>query len=80
MDVCCQGGLAMGRRLFSEISREGLKFAFHSWGTASGGAGGGASGRVLARSGGGMAGVSGYTRARKLKSMYPFPLATEILK
>ena len=34
MDVCCQGGFAMGRRLFSEIAREGLKFAFHSWGTA----------------------------------------------
>jgi L-alanine-DL-glutamate epimerase-like enolase superfamily enzyme len=33
MDVCCQGGLALGRRLFSEIAREGLKFAFHSWGT-----------------------------------------------
>ena len=24
----------MGRRLFSEIERERLKFAFHSWGTA----------------------------------------------
>ena len=33
MDVCCQGGFDMGRRLFSEIAREGLKFAFHSWGT-----------------------------------------------
>ena len=34
MDVCCQGGFAMARRLFSEIAHEGLKFAFHSWGTA----------------------------------------------
>jgi L-alanine-DL-glutamate epimerase-like enolase superfamily enzyme len=34
MDVCCQGGYAMARRLFSEIAHEGLKFAFHSWGTA----------------------------------------------
>ena len=34
MDVCCQGGFAMGRRLFGAIAREGLRFAFHSWGTA----------------------------------------------
>jgi L-alanine-DL-glutamate epimerase-like enolase superfamily enzyme len=34
MDVCCQGGYAMGRRLFAEIARQGLRFAFHSWGTA----------------------------------------------
>jgi L-alanine-DL-glutamate epimerase-like enolase superfamily enzyme len=34
MDVCCQGGYAMARRLFSEIARGGLRFAFHSWGTA----------------------------------------------
>ena len=34
MDVVCQGGFAMGRRLFTAIAREGLSFAFHSWGTA----------------------------------------------
>jgi L-alanine-DL-glutamate epimerase-like enolase superfamily enzyme len=34
MDVCCQGGYATGRRILSEVAREGLKFAFHSWGTA----------------------------------------------
>jgi len=34
MDVCCQGGYALGRRLFTEIARQGLSFAFHSWGTA----------------------------------------------
>ena len=33
-DVCCQGGFAMGQRLFAEIQKAGLKFAFHSWGTA----------------------------------------------
>jgi L-alanine-DL-glutamate epimerase-like enolase superfamily enzyme len=33
MDVVCQGGYAMGRRLFREIHKEGLRFAFHSWGT-----------------------------------------------
>jgi L-alanine-DL-glutamate epimerase-like enolase superfamily enzyme len=34
MDVCCQGGYAVGRRLMAEISRHTLRFAFHSWGTA----------------------------------------------
>lgn len=34
MDVCCQGGYALGRRLVAEIARQGLSFAFHSWGTA----------------------------------------------
>ncbi len=33
MDVCCQGGYALGRRLFAETARQGLSFAFHSWGT-----------------------------------------------
>ncbi len=33
MDVCCQGGFAMGQRLFAAIARHGLRFAFHSWGT-----------------------------------------------
>jgi L-alanine-DL-glutamate epimerase-like enolase superfamily enzyme len=34
MDVSCQGGYALGRRIFAEIARQGLRFAFHSWGTA----------------------------------------------
>jgi L-alanine-DL-glutamate epimerase-like enolase superfamily enzyme len=33
MDVCCQGGFAMGQRVFAGVKREGLRFAFHSWGT-----------------------------------------------
>jgi L-alanine-DL-glutamate epimerase-like enolase superfamily enzyme len=33
MDVCCQGGFAMGQRIFAAIQRAGLRFAFHSWGT-----------------------------------------------
>jgi L-alanine-DL-glutamate epimerase-like enolase superfamily enzyme len=32
-DVVCQGGYAWGRRLFAEVAKEGLRFAFHSWGT-----------------------------------------------
>src|SRR5438876_11103158 len=79
MDVCCQGGLTMGRRLFSEIAREGLKFAFHSWGTDL---------EVMAAAHLGVCWPESvvewleypvYTSAR-VKSMYPFPLAAEILK
>jgi L-alanine-DL-glutamate epimerase-like enolase superfamily enzyme len=34
MDVCCQGGFAMGRRVVEAVHAAGLRFAFHSWGTA----------------------------------------------
>jgi L-alanine-DL-glutamate epimerase-like enolase superfamily enzyme len=34
MDIVCQGGYPVARRLFNEIGRAGLRFAFHSWGTA----------------------------------------------
>lgn len=34
MDVCCQGGFEMGRRIFEAARKQGLRFAFHSWGTA----------------------------------------------
>jgi L-alanine-DL-glutamate epimerase-like enolase superfamily enzyme len=79
MDVCCQGGFNMGRRLFSEIAREGLRFAFHSWGTDL---------EVMAAAHIGICWPETvvewlecpvYTTAR-VKSMYPFPIATEILK
>jgi L-alanine-DL-glutamate epimerase-like enolase superfamily enzyme len=79
MDVCCQGGFTMGRRLFSEIAREGLKFAFHSWGTDL---------EVMAAAHLGVCWPEAvvewleypvYTSS-KVKSMYPFPLASEILK
>jgi L-alanine-DL-glutamate epimerase-like enolase superfamily enzyme len=33
MDVCCQGGFAMGRRVVEAVAAAGLRFAFHSWGT-----------------------------------------------
>jgi L-alanine-DL-glutamate epimerase-like enolase superfamily enzyme len=33
MDIVCQGGYGLARRLFAEIARHELKFAFHSWGT-----------------------------------------------
>jgi L-alanine-DL-glutamate epimerase-like enolase superfamily enzyme len=78
MDVCCQGGLAMGRRLFAEIARERLRFAFHSWGTAM---------EVIAAAHLGICWPDSvvewleypcYSTAT-LDSMYPFPLAAEIL-
>ncbi|MBV8902915.1 MAG: mandelate racemase/muconate lactonizing enzyme family protein, partial [Acidobacteriia bacterium] len=34
MDICCQGGYSIGRRLFPEIARQGMRFAFRSSGTA----------------------------------------------
>jgi L-alanine-DL-glutamate epimerase-like enolase superfamily enzyme len=79
MDVCCQGGYAMLRRLLGEISREGLGFAFHSWGTAL---------EVLAAAHLGIcwpAHVAGWLEYPCYSTpgragMYPFPLAAEILK
>jgi L-alanine-DL-glutamate epimerase-like enolase superfamily enzyme len=34
MDVCCQGGFALAQRIFAAAAWKGLRFAFHSWGTA----------------------------------------------
>ncbi|MEX2260763.1 MAG: mandelate racemase/muconate lactonizing enzyme family protein [Bryobacteraceae bacterium] len=78
-DVCCQGGFAMGRRLFGEIARAGLRFAFHSWGTDL---------EVAAAAHLGICWPETvvewleypiYTSS-KVQSMYPFPLAGEMLK
>ena len=79
MDVCCQGGFAMARRLFGLIARRELRFAFHSWGTDL---------EVLAAGHLGICWPDSvvewleypcYSNARK-PGMYPFPLAAEILK
>jgi L-alanine-DL-glutamate epimerase-like enolase superfamily enzyme len=79
MDVCCQGGYSLGRRIFAEVARQGLRFAFHSWGTAL---------EVIAAAHLGICWpqlvvewleypcYSSPGRA----GMYPFPLADEILK
>jgi len=79
MDVCCQGGLTMGRRLFSEIAREGMKFAFHSWGTDL---------EVIAAAQLGVCWPETVVEWLEypvyttpvVKSMYPFPLASEMLR
>jgi L-alanine-DL-glutamate epimerase-like enolase superfamily enzyme len=33
MDICCQGGYEMGKKIFEFTANAGLRFAFHSWGT-----------------------------------------------
>ena len=78
MDVCCQGGFEMGRRVIDATGQQGLKFAFHSWGTEL---------EVLAAAHLGVCWsaevvewleypcYSGEGKA----GMYPFPLASEIL-
>lgn len=79
MDIICQGGFTVGRRLFAEIAREGLKFAFHSWGTAL---------EVVAAAQLGICWPDTVVEWLEYPiystpdtgSMYPFPLAAEILK
>jgi L-alanine-DL-glutamate epimerase-like enolase superfamily enzyme len=79
MDVCCQGGYALARRLFTEIAREGLRFAFHSWGTAL---------EVMAAAQLGVCWPETVVEwleypcysTPERTGMYPFPLADEILK
>ena len=78
-DILCQGGYPTARRLFGAIARRGLRFAFHSWGTDL---------EVLAAAQLGICWPEDvvewleypvYTTA-ETKSMYPWPLAREILK
>lgn len=78
MDVCCQGGFAMGRRVCAAIEKEGLRFAFHSWGTTL---------EVLAAAHFGVCFPENLVEWLEFpchansgrKGMYPFPLADEIL-
>lgn len=79
MDVACQGGYAVGRRLLAAIAREGLSFAFHSWGTAL---------EVIAAAHLGICWPEQVVSwleypcysTPSSPGMYPFPLATEVLK
>jgi L-alanine-DL-glutamate epimerase-like enolase superfamily enzyme len=79
MDVCCQGGFAMGRRIFEKVQQMKLRFAFHSWGTAL---------EVLAAAHLGICWPADvvewlefpvYTKPG-CPVMYPWPLAEEILR
>ena len=78
MDIVCQGGYPTGRRVLTDIARQGLRFAFHSWGTDL---------EVLAAAHLGICWPETvvewleypvYT-TEALKTMYPFSLASEIL-
>ncbi|HTS62552.1 MAG TPA: mandelate racemase/muconate lactonizing enzyme family protein [Candidatus Acidoferrales bacterium] len=79
MDLCCQGGYQLGRRLFAEIARQGMRFAFHSWGTAL---------EVVAAAHLGICWPGVVVEwleypcysAPGRAGMYPFPLAEEIIK
>src|SRR6266852_3527842 len=79
MDVVCQGGYGTARRLFPDIVRAGLRFAFHSWGTAL---------EVIAAAHLGVCWPESVVRWLEYPCystdrgafMYPFPLASEILK
>ena len=77
-DILCQGGYSVARRLFSLIANRGLRFAFHSWGTDL---------EVIAAAQLGVCWPEQvvewleypiYTTA-ETRSMYPWPLAREIL-
>jgi L-alanine-DL-glutamate epimerase-like enolase superfamily enzyme len=79
MDVCCQGGFAMGTRVVQATQDAGLRFAFHSWGTTL---------EVLAAAHFGICWPASvvewleypcYSNDGRV-GMYPFPLADEILK
>ena len=79
MDVCCQGGFAMGRRVFAGVQAAGLRFAFHSWGTGL---------EVLAAAHLGICWPANVVEWLEhpcyandgRPGMYPFPLADEILR
>lgn len=79
MDVCCQGGFDMGLKVFDLAADNGLKFAFHSWGTML---------EVLAAAQLGVCRDESvvewlefpcYSSSNR-PGMYPFPLSDEILK
>lgn len=79
MDVVSQGSYASARRLFPDIAREGLRFAFHSWGTAL---------EVVAAAQLGVCWPESVVRWLEYPCystdvhsfMYAFPLASEIIK
>lgn len=79
MDVCCQGGIAMGKRVMEAAQNRNIRFAFHSWGNDL---------EVLAAAHLGICWPEStvewleypcYSNDGK-PGMYPFPVAQEILK
>lgn len=78
MDVICQGGYPLARRLMPEISNAGQKFAFHSWGTALEVAAAAQLGICWPETVVEWLEYPCYSTTTR-KGMYPFPLADEIL-
>lgn len=78
MDILCQGGVSSAGRIFDGVAERGLRFAFHSWGTAL---------EVLAAAQLGVCQPEEVVEwleypcysHRERPAMYPFPLADEIL-
>jgi len=79
MDAFCQGGLKSAAKIFREVQKQGLRFAYHSWGTML---------EVLVAAHLGICWPEEvvqwlehpcYSNDGK-PGMYPFPLADEILK
>jgi L-alanine-DL-glutamate epimerase-like enolase superfamily enzyme len=79
MDIVCQGGYPTARRIMPGIASQGMRFAFHSWGTAL---------EVLAAAHLGICWPESVVEwleypcywTPSSAGMYPFPLAAEILK
>jgi L-alanine-DL-glutamate epimerase-like enolase superfamily enzyme len=79
MDIVCQGGVPSFRRIVPAIAGRGLRFAFHSWGTAL---------EVVAAAHLGICWPDSVVEwleypcysTSTFQGMYPFPLAGEILK
>lgn len=78
MDILCQGGVSSAQRIFKAVAKRGLRFAFHSWGTAL---------EVLAAAQLGVCWPEDVVEwleypcyaHREQPAMYPFALADEIL-
>jgi L-alanine-DL-glutamate epimerase-like enolase superfamily enzyme len=78
MDILCQGGVPTAQRIFESVAKQGLRFAFHSWGTAL---------EVLAAAQLGVCWPEDVVEWLEYPCyseegrpvMYPFPLANEIL-
>jgi L-alanine-DL-glutamate epimerase-like enolase superfamily enzyme len=79
MDLLCQGGYQVCRRLLANVARMGLRFAFHCWGTDL---------EALTAAQLGVCWPETVVEwleypvysTPQLETMYPFPLASEILR
>ena len=78
-DVVCQGGYTAGRRIITSTGRAGLRFAFHCWGTDLEALAAAHLGVCFPENVAEWLEYPVYTTPQ-LTTMYPFPLAQDILK